>query len=213
MYNIIEQKQRCWNERLKKCIQDAGYTQKSFAHNLNERYGTQFTQKTISRWVNLGDARNGIKGFPEFDNMVYIADYLKVDIGYLTGEIDNETFTLEQVCSVIGLNQNAIEALVSIMHPFGKYEDDDMMTALNIFFTSTYFHELCEAISYLNISLTKFIKSKQVTIPKFKCEDEKEQWINNISDQQMELSGVVKIARYYVQEAFTLLLNDAFDAG
>ena len=36
MNDIIDRKQRCWNERLKKCILEGGYTQESFAHALNK---------------------------------------------------------------------------------------------------------------------------------------------------------------------------------
>ena len=92
MNDIIYRKQHCWNERLKKCIQNGGYTQESFARDLNKKYGTKFTQKTLADGVNLGDARNGIKLFPDFDNIVLIADFFGVDVGYLTGETMKSCF-------------------------------------------------------------------------------------------------------------------------
>ena len=84
MNDIMDRKRHCWNERLKKCILDGGYTQESFAHALNKKYSTKFTQKTISRWVNLGDAKNGIKSFPDFENMVQVRLLKKLNnYGYI----------------------------------------------------------------------------------------------------------------------------------
>ena len=130
------------------CFALTGYTQESFACNLNTTYGTNFTQKTISRWVNLKKEKNGIKGFPDFENMVYIADFFGVDIGYLTGETDEDSFSLEKACSYIGLNGEAIKAIRGITNPENEVSDmrKDIRVAFNKFLSaegfSAFFHSL-----------------------------------------------------------------------
>lgn len=202
MNDIISRKQCCWNERLKKCMQDAGYTQESFACDLNKKYGTQFTQKTISRWVNLGDAKNGIKGFPDFENMVYIADFLGVDIGYLAGETDEDSFSLEKACSYIGLNGEAIKAIRGITNPENETNDmrKDMRVAFNKFLSAEgfpdFFHSLFDL--YLT-SLSPKLMGNRV----FENLDEAIDYIRN-----SEYSG--KIERYELNEALVLLINETY---
>lgn len=202
MKDIISGKQCYWNERLKKCIHDAGYTQESFARNLNKKYETEFTQKTISRWVNLGDAKNGIKGFPDFENMVYIADFFGVDIGYLTGETDEDSFSLEKACSYVGLNGEAIKTIREITNPENEANNmsKDMRVAFNKFLVAegfpNFFHSLFDL--YLTSLSPKLIQNRV-----FENIDDAIDYIRN-----SEYSG--KIERYELNEALILLINEIY---
>lgn len=116
-----EQKRRmeCWNQRFRACW-EGKYTQEQLAKALNERYQTSFTQKTINRLMHLGETGigrdgctkyKGLKGFPEYETMLTIADFFNVDVGYLTGETDAESFTEEKACSYLGLSTAAIKVV------------------------------------------------------------------------------------------------------
>jgi len=202
MNDITGKKQSCWNKRLKKCMQDAGYTQESFARNLNAKYGTQFTQKTISRWVNLGDAKNGIKGFPDFDNMICIADFLGIDVGYLIGETDGDTFSLEKASSYIGLNSEATKAIRKLTNPESEVSvmRKDMRAAFNSFLSAEgfphFFHSLFDL--YLTSLSTQRIGDRV-----FEDFDETIDFIRG-----REYSG--KIERYELNEALILLINEIY---
>lgn len=197
----ISKKQCCWNERLKKCMQDAGYTQESFACDLNKTYNTQFTQKTISRWVNLGDAKNGIKGFPDFDNMVYIADFFDVDIGYLTGETDEDSFSLEKACSYIGLNGKAIKAIREITNPENEADimSEDMRPAFNKFLTAQGFP------NFLNSLCDLYCRSLSPKLIQNRVFD-----IDGAIDNIRNLEYYWKIERYELNEALILLINEIY---
>ena len=100
MNDLLNEKAKCWKKRLKKCMDAGKYTQTSFAEALNNKYGTSYGQKDVSRWLHTGDAiKKGEVGFPKYDTMVLIADFFNVDIGYLTGETDEDTFSLDKACS------------------------------------------------------------------------------------------------------------------
>lgn len=202
MNDILYYKQCCWNDRLKKCMQNKGYTQESFACDLNKKYNTQFTQKTISRWVNLGDAKNGIKGFPDFENMVYIADFFGVDIGYLTGETNEDSFSLEKACSYIGLNGEAIKAIRGITNPENEanYMMKDMQVAFSKFLAAegfpNFFHSLFDL--YLT-SLSPRLMEKRI----FENIDGAIDYIRNLEYSR-------KIERYELNEALILLINEIY---
>lgn len=202
MNDIISIKQCCWNERLKKCMQDAGYTQESFACDLNKKYDTQFTQKTISRWVNLGDAKNGIKGFPDFENMVYIADFFGVDIGYLTGETDEDSFSLEKACSYIGLNGEAIKSIREITNPENEANKmrKDMRVAFNKFLAAEGFPNFFDSL--LDLYLTS-LQPKLIHNRVFEDIYDAIDYIRNLEYSR-------KIERYELNEALILLINEIY---
>ena len=119
MYNVSEgikkKKAECWNHRLQFCLDNKNLTQTEFADRLNERYDTKFTQTTISDWLNVDNYRGNRKiGFPKYENMVLIAEYLEVDLGYLTGETDMETFTIKKVSEYTNLTGDAVNAILKI---------------------------------------------------------------------------------------------------
>ena len=115
MHDLSIRKAMFWKTRLKECIDAGKYTQASFAEALNNKYGTAYGQKDVSRWLHTGDKiKKGEIGFPKYDTMVLIADFFNVDVGYLTGETDEDTFSLDKVCSYMGLNGEAIKVIREI---------------------------------------------------------------------------------------------------
>lgn len=115
-----EKAAKCWNERLAIAMKKFGCSQYKLVKDMNERYGTNFTQAMISDWLHVGDfsKRSGRTkrriGFPIYTNMLIIADYFDVDVGYLTGETDMKTYTTEKVSNYIHLSENAIDAVLKI---------------------------------------------------------------------------------------------------
>lgn len=200
MNDIIDRKRRCWNERLKKCILDGGYTQESFALALNKNYSTKFTQKTISRWVNLGDAKNGIKSFPDFENMLQVANFFNVDVGYLTGETDEDSFSLEKACSYMGLNDEAIKAIRKITVPenmdsfFGKYRRD----TLNNVLTAKGFPDFFESLYDLHQTSLSPIEESRVFD------------LDSAIDHKRNLEYKGKIERYELNESLIMLINEIY---
>ena len=119
----LKRRMACWNERFCACW-EGKYTQEQLAKALNERYPQQakFTQKTINRLMHLGEISvgrdgqkkfKGLKGFPEYETMLKIADFFDVDVGYLTGETDADSFTEEKASSYLGLSTAAIKVIKS----------------------------------------------------------------------------------------------------
>lgn len=112
MNDIYDQKSTIWNKRLRKCISNNQLNQTAFANALNKKYFQSFTQKDVSRWVNVGSTnRKEQVGFPKFQTMIMIADFFEVDIGYLTGETDSSTFSLEKTSEYLQMSPVAIQNL------------------------------------------------------------------------------------------------------
>ncbi|MCD7752489.1 MAG: hypothetical protein LUI10_12285 [Lachnospiraceae bacterium] len=111
-------REEIWNVRLRQCLSGRGLKQKTFVSDINQKYGTNYGQKDVSRWLNVGSIqKNGVIGFPKYDTMLLIADYFNVDVGYLTGETDHDTFTMEKACLFLALNQPALQNLRDLTHP------------------------------------------------------------------------------------------------
>lgn len=163
MNNIFEEKAKYWNSRLKECLSANGYTQTSFADKLNEKYRKKyrkgFTQKTVSDWMNVGYVRGKSEkrtiGFPIYSNMILIADCLGVTVGYLTGETDMDTFTLEKASDYLHLSGDAIKAVNKVTGSdrssldFG-YLSQKYRCILNRFFTAKGFHSLVNSMRDLD---------------------------------------------------------------
>lgn len=122
MNDIISKREEIWNKKLGTCIKNAGYTsQKAFIDDFNKKYGTKCTQKDVSRWLHVGDIKtskcnSNTKtdekiGFPSYSNMIRIANFFNVDVGFLTGETEYNSFTLEAACKYLHLKQNTVEFL------------------------------------------------------------------------------------------------------
>ncbi len=203
MNDLLERKAEYWIDRLKKCMDAGKYTQASFAKSLNKKYGTLFGQKDVSRWMNTGaKTKNGEVGFPKYDTMLLIADFFCVDVGYLTGETDEDLFSLAKACSFIGLNSEAIKAIRDITHPENEASNmrKDMREAFNKFLSADGFPKFFDSLFDLyqtSISLTQIKKSA--------TED-----IDTTIDSLRGLEYEGKINRYEINEALILLINELY---
>lgn len=193
-----------WNSRLKKCIADGGFTQVSLADAINNKYGTKYGQKDVSRWTNTGTKnKNGEVGFPKYETMIRIADFFGVDVGYLLGETDDDSFLLEKACSYMGLNSAAIKAIREFTHHDAEttnYMRLDMSETLNKFFAAdefpNFFHRLFD-LYLISISLNR--SEERV----FESQDSAIDYIRNL-----EYEG--KIARYELNESLVFLINEIY---
>ena len=91
-------------------MKERNMTQAELATALNEKYGTRFTQKNISRWMTLG-TKNGMKSFPDYGNMVILADFFGMEVGHLTGETEFDSFNNEKCYEYLGLTDTAINRI------------------------------------------------------------------------------------------------------
>ena len=118
MYDIdteIERRAKLWNERFKQLLKDNHYTQAGLADALNKRYNTfSYTQKTVNRWMHIREPKKGLKRFPEYENMLRIADFFHVGIGYLTGETDGKTFDAQKTADYLKLSVKTIDSIKQI---------------------------------------------------------------------------------------------------
>ena len=115
MYDIsneIEQRKACWNERIKKCLRDKKMTQAKFAELYNKQNETNScSQRTVSRWLRVGDYKKGIKNFPEYETMMKIANVLGVEVGYLTGETEAESYNAQKAADYLRLSVNTVNSI------------------------------------------------------------------------------------------------------
>ena len=205
MYDVFMEKSAIWNLRLKDLIKTNGYSQESFADALNKKYDTKFTQRVISRWTRVGskeNKRNGTKliGFPDFDNMLRLSDFFTVDIGYLIGETDEDTFTLEKACAYLGLSGNAVKAITEIDEPFGKYRDvwNNKKAALDVFLSAAGFNNFFDSLFDLY----------QSSLPPYGMDKRKSICLDYVIDFIRDTEFQGKIRRYNLNEAFVLLADE-----
>ncbi len=124
---MVENRQECWNSLLKKYMKERNMTQADLAKALNEKYNTQYTQKTISRWMNLG-SKKGMKRFPDYENMVILADFFGMEVGHLTGETEFDSFNNEKCYDYLGLTDSAIDRIRRITgRDIGKAQSHMML--------------------------------------------------------------------------------------
>ena len=72
--------------------------------------------------------------------MILIADYFGVDVGYLLGETDEETFTMEKAEKYLALNKEAIQAIIDITYPNSSSPLAlQMRKSINYLLSSKYF--------------------------------------------------------------------------
>ena len=109
-------------QRLKECMDTAGHTKTSLARELNARYETRYTHNDVRRWLGTGtkifkpslNHLEGVAAFPKFETIMNLADFFNVDVGYLIGETDMQSYSMEKVCNFTGLSDNAITTILKI---------------------------------------------------------------------------------------------------
>ncbi|WP_062355029.1 hypothetical protein [Bacillus kwashiorkori] len=202
MDDLLIEKAIYWKIRLKKCMDAGRYTQASFAEALNNKYGTSYGQKDVSRWMNTGAKnKNGEVGFPKFDTMHLIADFFSVDVGYLIGETDEISFSVEKACSYMGLNGEAIKAIREITHPENEasYMRKHMRESFNKFLSAEGFPNFFDRLHDLH--LASILPNQENRV--FDTQDSGIDYIRGL-----EFRG--KIARYELNEALILLVNELY---
>lgn len=148
--NDIERKQQTWNIRVKKAREKNGITQYALAETINKKYNTSITQNTVSRWENCS-GKKGLKSFPDYVNMLRIADSLDVDIGFLTGETDFHKYSIMDISKETGLSEKAIENIQKITNPSTAFSTlsahfTESTETLNALLESNCFFELISAL-------------------------------------------------------------------
>lgn len=148
MNDINEKRASIWCERFGRLMKENGYTQESFLKEYKKKYGGG-TQANVSRWLGVGrvikkDGKTKVIGFPSYENMLNIADFFGVTVGYLTGETDFETFEMEKACKQIGIDEDTGKAIKGIVtgesvEPFGKYEAKELGAAFRYLVTANNF--------------------------------------------------------------------------
>lgn len=155
--DIILKSREKWNKRLKELMEEKHYTQTSFVKELNEKFRNnanekEFTQATAHGWLNVGTMRGTGKtkiGFPKFENMLLIAELLEVDLGYLIGETDAETFTLENASDYLHLEPTAITNLKRLIEK-DRFDPNAYSSVFNKLFCSKYFERFVESLKELD---------------------------------------------------------------
>jgi len=200
--DLISKKAKFWNERLKKCMDAGKYTQSSLAEALNAKYGTRYGQKAVSGWLNIGTMqKNGEVSFPKFDTLVHIADFFNVDIGYLIGETEEDSFSLEKACNFTGLSGDAIKAVMQITHPENdsSYMWEDNRKSLNTFLAAEGFSNFFNSLH--DLYLTSIMPKRENRL----FED-----LDSAIDYMRDLEYRGKIERYELNEALVMLINEIF---
>lgn len=178
MNNIIRCRAEIWCTRLNQLMKSHGYTQKTFLKEYKNKYGGG-TQANVSRWLRVGNAiqKNGVSktiGFPSYENMLNIADFFGVTIGYLTGETDFETFEMEKACQCMGIDEETGKALQNIASGkgirLGRYRVKEINATLRYLFTSDSFprfisglQECAENVYHKNHPINHIAKVEEKT--------------------------------------------------
>jgi len=203
MNDLIRAKAQIWNERLKKCMDENNLTQASFAEALSRKYNTEkeISQKTVSRWLNVGSkVQSGTIGFPKFDSIILIADFFNVDIGYLTGEINEDTFLMKDACSFTGLNSKSIEAIRKMTNPDSnnKFLYKDIRETVNSFLSSDEIFSFIENLDDL-LSINRYLKIEF-------------EFLDDAIDYSRDMKMNEKLYKYLLNEALTLLINEIYSS-
>lgn len=154
MNNIAKRRAEIWCTRFNQLMKSNGYTQETFLKEYKNKYGGG-TQANVSRWMRVGntiqkDGTCKTIGFPSYENMLNIADFFGVTIGYLTGETDFETFEMEKSCKYIGIDEKTGNALRNIASGksirFGKHYVKEIGAVLRNLLTSQSFPAFINAL-------------------------------------------------------------------
>lgn len=155
MNDINEKKASIWCERFGRLMKENGYTQEAFLKEYRKKYGGG-TQANVSRWLGVGrvikkDGTPKEIGFPSYENMLNIANFFGVTVGYLTGETDFETFEMEKACKQIGIDEDTGKAIKGIVtgesvELFGEYEAKEFGAVFKYLVTANSFPVLIKKV-------------------------------------------------------------------
>ena len=194
----VEETKIVWNTRLAKTIKDKGYTQTSFAKALStDDY--EVKQSMVSRWMSVGKMeKNGVIGFPTFENMKRIANNLDVDLGYLIGETDAIEFDVDEISKRTQLNPKTIVKIKKInnLNLLGNSisGEHDYRNILEMIILDSSFKELLQSIfRYKNIK--ERIKDEPNLIDNFKDS-------NNLTDDKLEFIYEISQITDYEEERY-----------
>lgn len=135
---FMERKAKIWRDNLKELFEKKKLTQQEFAYLLNEKfYGEKerpISQKNVSNWLHVGeqDRKGHKRPFPRFECMLQIAEALEVDLGYLIGDINCETYKAQDASDYTGLDEMALVKLRSLTHfdrKFRRSNDKETIAA------------------------------------------------------------------------------------
>lgn len=120
-----------------------GLSQERLAQKLNEEYEeltqkgmkpgekrkAKYSQITISKLEHVGEQWKAYDEtpFPSMERLLLLARFFNVDVGYLLGETDYETFDEERASKYLRLNCEAIRKLERITSPRGSFRYAFMM--------------------------------------------------------------------------------------
>lgn len=204
MNDIYNDKANIWNNRLKECLANHNLTQESFANKLNQQYYQSFSQKDVSRWVNIGSTNQDQQiGFPKFQTMILIADFFNIDIGYLTGETDYLNFSLDQVSEYTGMSSIAIKKIrqFTVSDKADSLMIEDQRNALNKFFTANNIESF-----YYNLYELYLISIDPKRVSKLTN--------NNTENAISYIRGLEydsKVIKYELNQSLILLTNEIFE--
>lgn len=119
MCDIFEERAKCWRERLKWRFDKSGLSINKFIETYNDRFCQNekpINRNTFYRWRNVGNlSKTGqIIGFPKYENMLRIAQFFDVDVGYLTGETNAKKFDIGKASEVLQLDSEAVEVIMKL---------------------------------------------------------------------------------------------------
>ena len=125
MNGIILDAQERWNKNLRSTRKNEKLSQENLAALMREQGFTTCTQKSISRWEQVG--RKPGYAFPSYDKMVGLAKCLQVDVPYLTGDMGGRTYDEQYIANSIGTDPGVV-ALIKELEQYASekidYEDD-----------------------------------------------------------------------------------------
>lgn len=203
MNDLMGSREEMWNKRLKECMDRNNLTQDSFAEALSRKYGMKknISQKTVSRWLNVGSKiKSGKIGFPKFESIILIADFFNVDVGYLIGEIDEDTFVMKDASSFTGLESDAIKSIRTITQPnsSSNFLFNDIRETLNLFLTSNKFSSFIVSLDDL-LSINRNLKLDFETL-------------DEVIDYSHSTEMNEKLCKYMLSESLVLLMNEIYSS-
>lgn len=199
-----------WDNKLNNLLDQKKLSQVKFVNEFNKKYRSDgsgaITQKLVSNWLNL---ENKGVGFPKFENIINIADFFNVDVGFLIGETNMVAFDIEKACEFMNLSPQAVKKLNSLtVEPswrmgFSKEEGKSVIDSL---ITSEYFVEFIKILVNAKrlideynarkplkvlaseISAERFNKAYEIYQSSIDWSDDKEAASHNITKQQADVA-------------------------